>query len=101
MTVYRICRSKYPANDGEGATLYCGRWNPKASPYLLRSDDLPLRLGGLGNAIRRIPDAPALDESAGPVDAHGQDSPLTLARLLHKSEEATKVAPKPLISWCG
>lgn len=29
MTVYRISRAIYPANDGRGAMLYGGRWNPK------------------------------------------------------------------------
>ena len=29
MTVYRICKAKYPANDGEGAKRAGGRWNHK------------------------------------------------------------------------
>lgn len=34
MTVYRICRSKYPKNDGAGAALGGGRWNHKGTPML-------------------------------------------------------------------
>lgn len=34
MTVYRICRAKYPYNDGAGAALYGGRWNHKGTPLL-------------------------------------------------------------------
>jgi RES domain-containing protein len=29
LTVYRICSARFPANDGEGARLYGGRWNPR------------------------------------------------------------------------
>ena len=29
MTVYRISRAVYAANDGQGALLHGGRWNPK------------------------------------------------------------------------
>lgn len=34
MTVYRICKAKYPANDGEGARLAGGRWNHKGTPLV-------------------------------------------------------------------
>jgi RES domain-containing protein len=34
LTVYRICRAKYPANDGEGARLAGGRWNHKGTPLV-------------------------------------------------------------------
>ncbi len=34
MTVYRICRSKYPNNDGEGSRTFGGRWNDKRTPII-------------------------------------------------------------------
>jgi RES domain-containing protein len=34
LTVYRICKAKYPANDGEGARLAGGRWNHKGTPLV-------------------------------------------------------------------
>jgi RES domain-containing protein len=34
LTVYRIGSAKYPANDGEGAKLYGGRWNHKGTPMI-------------------------------------------------------------------
>jgi RES domain-containing protein len=34
VTVYRICSSAYPKNDGEGSRLYGGRWNHKGTPLL-------------------------------------------------------------------
>ena len=34
MTVYRICKAKYPANDGEGARRAGGRWNHKGTAML-------------------------------------------------------------------
>jgi RES domain-containing protein len=34
VTVYRICGSKYPQNDGEGSRLHGGRWNHKSTPLL-------------------------------------------------------------------
>jgi RES domain-containing protein len=34
LTVYRICKAKYSANDGEGARHAGGRWNHKGTPML-------------------------------------------------------------------
>ena len=34
MTVYRICRARYPQNDGTGAALGGGRWNHKGTAIL-------------------------------------------------------------------
>ena len=34
MAVYRICKAKYPANDGEGARRAGGRWNHKGTAVL-------------------------------------------------------------------
>ena len=34
MTVYRICKARYPANDGEGTRLAGGRWNHKGTPLV-------------------------------------------------------------------
>jgi RES domain-containing protein len=34
LTVYRICNAKHSRNDGEGARLNGGRWNPKGTPIL-------------------------------------------------------------------
>lgn len=42
MTVYRICSSKYPNNDGEGARLYGGRWNHKGTPLLYFASTISL-----------------------------------------------------------
>lgn len=34
MNVYRICKKKYPKNDGEGARLAGGRWNHKGTAVI-------------------------------------------------------------------
>jgi len=34
LTVYRICKVKYPANDGEGARRAGGRWNHRGTLVL-------------------------------------------------------------------
>ncbi len=34
MIVYRIGSSRYPANDGAGASLYPGRWNSRGVPVI-------------------------------------------------------------------
>jgi RES domain-containing protein len=34
LTVYRICKAKYPANDGAGARRAGGRWNHKGTAVL-------------------------------------------------------------------
>lgn len=42
MTVYRICLSQYPANDGTGASLYGGRWNHKGISMIYTSESRAL-----------------------------------------------------------
>jgi RES domain-containing protein len=34
LTAARICKAKYPENDGEGARLHGGRWNHKVTPMI-------------------------------------------------------------------
>lgn len=34
MLVYRLGSRRYPANDGQGASLYGGRWNHKGTPVI-------------------------------------------------------------------
>lgn len=34
MLIYRIGSSRYPANDGLGASVYAGRWNRKGTPVI-------------------------------------------------------------------
>lgn len=34
MLVYRLASTRYPANDGLGASLYGGRWNYKGTPVI-------------------------------------------------------------------
>jgi RES domain-containing protein len=34
MRLYRLGSSRYPANDGLGASLYGGRWNQKGTPVI-------------------------------------------------------------------
>ena len=34
MRIYRLGSSRYPANDGLGASLYGGRWNHKGTPVI-------------------------------------------------------------------
>jgi RES domain-containing protein len=34
LNVYRICKEKFPVNDGEGARLAGGRWNHKGTAML-------------------------------------------------------------------
>jgi len=34
VVVYRLGSSRYPANDGLGASLYGGRWNHKGTPVI-------------------------------------------------------------------
>jgi RES domain-containing protein len=42
LTVYRIGSAKYPANDGEGAKLFGGRWNHKGIPMIYRAETASL-----------------------------------------------------------
>jgi RES domain-containing protein len=37
MRVFRICSSRHPALDGEGARLAGGRWNPRGIPVIYTS----------------------------------------------------------------
>jgi RES domain-containing protein len=34
MQIYRLGSSRYPQNDGLGASLYGGRWNHKGTPVI-------------------------------------------------------------------
>jgi RES domain-containing protein len=34
MLIYRLGSSRYPANDGLGASIYGGRWNRKGTPLI-------------------------------------------------------------------
>jgi RES domain-containing protein len=34
MLLYRLGSSRYPANDGLGASIYGGRWNRKGTPVI-------------------------------------------------------------------
>jgi RES domain-containing protein len=40
--VYRIGSSRYPANDGIGASLYGGRWNHKGTPVIYTAESQAL-----------------------------------------------------------
>jgi RES domain-containing protein len=42
LTVYRICRAKYPKNDGEGAKINGGRWNRIGTAILYCGSTLSL-----------------------------------------------------------
>ena len=42
MVVYRIGSSRYPANDGEGAAHYGGRWNRKGTPLIYAAESRAL-----------------------------------------------------------
>lgn len=42
MTVFRIASSKYPANDGKGASLYGGRWNRKGTAVIYTAESRAL-----------------------------------------------------------
>src|ERR1022692_420605 len=42
MFVYRIGSSRYPANDGNGAALYGGRWNHKGTPLIYAAESRAL-----------------------------------------------------------
>ena len=42
MTVYRIGSSRYPANDGLGASLYGGRWNHKGTSVIYSAESRAL-----------------------------------------------------------
>lgn len=42
MRVYRLCRSRYSALDGEGARLYGGRWNSVGGRVVYSSQSLAL-----------------------------------------------------------
>jgi RES domain-containing protein len=43
VTVYRICSSRYPANDGTGASLYGPqRWNHKGTRVVYSAESLAL-----------------------------------------------------------
>ena len=45
MLVFRIVSGRYPANDGQGAARYGGRWNRK---------DIPLVYTGASRALRAL-----------------------------------------------
>jgi RES domain-containing protein len=36
-TVFRLCSKRYPANDGKGAALKGGRWNPAGTEVIYTS----------------------------------------------------------------
>ncbi|HEX4230462.1 MAG TPA: RES domain-containing protein [Bryobacteraceae bacterium] len=36
-TVFRLCSKRYPANDGKGAALKGGRWNPAGTAVIYSS----------------------------------------------------------------
>jgi RES domain-containing protein len=42
MFVYRIVSSRYPANDGNGAAKYGGRWNHKGTPVIYAAESRAL-----------------------------------------------------------
>lgn len=42
MFVYRICKARYTALDGEGSRLYGGRWNSQGRPAVYTSTNLSL-----------------------------------------------------------
>ncbi len=42
MIVYRIGSSRFPANDGLGASLYAGRWNHKGTPLIYAAESIAL-----------------------------------------------------------
>ncbi|MGA2113277.1 MAG: RES domain-containing protein [Bryobacteraceae bacterium] len=42
MLVYRIGSSRYPANDGNGAAQYGGRWNHKGVPVIYAAESRAL-----------------------------------------------------------
>ena len=42
MIVYRIGSSRHPANDGTGASLYPGRWNPRGVPVIYTAQNSSL-----------------------------------------------------------
>lgn len=42
MLVYRIGSSRYPANDGNGAAQYGGRWNHKGVPLIYAAESRAL-----------------------------------------------------------
>ena len=42
MTLFRIGSSRYPANDGRGASLYGGRWNRKGTAVIYTAESRAL-----------------------------------------------------------
>ena len=42
MRVWRLCKSRHAALDGEGARLAGGRWNSRGTPVVYASDSLSL-----------------------------------------------------------
>jgi RES domain-containing protein len=82
VTVYRICGSKYPNNDGEGARLYGGRWNHKGTPLLYfgstislcalevlaNSEKLPANMVSIAAEIPDRMPIPAYTEADVPMD---------------------------------
>lgn len=42
MLVFRLGSSRYPANDGLGASLYGGRWNRKGTPVIYAAESRAL-----------------------------------------------------------
>jgi len=85
LTVYRICKAKYPANDGEGARLAGGRWNHKgtalvycgataslcASEVLAPSAKLPADMIVIGARIPKSVAIRTIDETDLPANWSG------------------------------
>jgi RES domain-containing protein len=85
LTVYRICKAKYPANDGEGARLAGGRWKHKgtalvycgataslcALEVLAHSAKLPAGMIVIGTGIPKIVSIGTIDETDLPANWSG------------------------------
>jgi RES domain-containing protein len=89
LTLYRICRAKFPANDGEGAKQYGGRWNHEGTPVLycagaeslcmvetlVHTGDLPVDRVVIAAEIPDPPSVEIIDNADLPADWNAPDAP--------------------------
>src|ERR1022692_3470352 len=88
MRAFRLCRSSYPAYDGEGARRVGGRWNSKGVPVLYMSENRSLAvLEVLVHLSGTLPDKYLL----GAADIADEDLPVGWSALSPGEQVATRL----------
>jgi len=108
MRVFRICSSRHPPLDGEGARLAGGRWNPRGIPVIYTSassslavlellvhTDSDLLPGDLAVIEIQVPDAlriEILDPAGLPHDWRAYPAPVSLQAVGARWARAKRTA---------